>query len=192
MPSISDSDTPSYRDEHRRHDEHRIAALAGLAIVIHVIEGLLPSPIPGVKPGLANVITLLAWQCFGLRVALTVTVLRVTVGSVILGSFMGPGFWLALAGAGAALLALVALAPIRDHHLGIIGRSTAMALAHISAQLAVATMWLLPGTQLWALWAPLAAAALVTGVVTGVVAARLLRVGGCGPADLRADDTSQR
>lgn len=148
--------------------------------MIHIVEGLLPSPIPGVKPGLANVITLLAWQCFGLQVAVAVTVLRVTVGSLMLGSLFGPGFWLAASGAVAALATLAALAAVPDRHIGVIGRSSAMALAHVSAQLWLAMVWLLPGTGLLELWAPLAAAALLTGLATGLVAARLLRAGGCG------------
>ena len=39
-------------------EDHRIAWLAALAITIHVIESVLPSPLPGLKPGLANVVTI--------------------------------------------------------------------------------------------------------------------------------------
>src|SRR3569623_301247 len=44
---------------------HRIAWLAALAITIHVAEGALPSPLPGVKPGLANVVTVIAPVQYG-------------------------------------------------------------------------------------------------------------------------------
>ncbi|MFN4262742.1 MAG: Gx transporter family protein [Thioalkalivibrionaceae bacterium] len=159
--------------------ERQIIALAIVAIALHIIESALPSPIPGVKPGLANIITLLAWQCLGLRAALLITTLRIIVSSLLLGSLFGPGFWLAAAGASAALVALGALSAVPDRRLGLIGRSTAMAIAHISAQLALVSAWLLPGTPLWSLWPVLGGAALLTGVTTGLLAARLLRTTGC-------------
>ena len=40
-------------------DDHLIAGFAALAIAIHIIESAFPSPLPGVKPGLANVVTLI-------------------------------------------------------------------------------------------------------------------------------------
>ncbi|MGD9000355.1 MAG: Gx transporter family protein, partial [Granulosicoccaceae bacterium] len=36
-------------------EDQRIARLAALAIVIHVAESALPSPLPGIKPGFANI-----------------------------------------------------------------------------------------------------------------------------------------
>jgi len=58
-------------------EDARIAWLAALAIAIHVVEANLPSPLPGVKPGLANVVTLAALHWYGFRVAGWVSVLRV-------------------------------------------------------------------------------------------------------------------
>ena len=52
-----------------RREDYIVAGLAALAITIHVAESALPSPMPGVKPGLANVITLVALTMFGWRVA---------------------------------------------------------------------------------------------------------------------------
>ncbi|MGB0956764.1 MAG: Gx transporter family protein, partial [Panacagrimonas sp.] len=40
-------------------EDRLIAAFAALAIAIHVLEATFPSPVPGVKPGLANVVTLI-------------------------------------------------------------------------------------------------------------------------------------
>ena len=39
-------------------DDHRIAQLAALAIGLHMIEAVVPSPLPGIKPGIANIVTL--------------------------------------------------------------------------------------------------------------------------------------
>ncbi|MGB2833052.1 MAG: Gx transporter family protein, partial [Methylotenera sp.] len=39
-------------------EDHRIAKLAAFAIALHMIEAVIPSPLPGVKPGIANIVTL--------------------------------------------------------------------------------------------------------------------------------------
>ena len=39
-------------------EDHHIAKLAAIAIALHMVEAVIPSPIPGVKPGLANIVTL--------------------------------------------------------------------------------------------------------------------------------------
>ena len=38
--------------------DHQIANLAAIAVAISLVEFFLPSPIPGVKPGIANIIIL--------------------------------------------------------------------------------------------------------------------------------------
>src|SRR3569833_1687108 len=79
--------------------DHRIAWLAALAITIHDAEGALPSPLPGVKPGLANVVTVIALVQYGWAAAAWVALLRVVVGSILIGTFLSPTFLLRLAGA---------------------------------------------------------------------------------------------
>ena len=43
---------------------HQIAKLTALAIVLNMFEFFLPSPIYGVKPGIANIIILFAFVKF--------------------------------------------------------------------------------------------------------------------------------
>jgi riboflavin transporter FmnP len=62
-------------------EDHRIAWLAALAITIHILESALPSPVPGLKPGLANVITIAALIQFGWGTAAWVSLLRVLLSS---------------------------------------------------------------------------------------------------------------
>ncbi|HUP92276.1 MAG TPA: Gx transporter family protein, partial [Solimonas sp.] len=71
-------------------EDRLIAAYASLAIVIQVLEAGFPSPLPGVKPGLANVIVLVVLLRYGWRFAASVSVLRVLAASLLLGSFMAP------------------------------------------------------------------------------------------------------
>ena len=87
-------------------DDLRIAWLTALAVSIHLLESALPSPLPGVKPGLANVITVAVLIYFGWAMAAWISLLRVTAGSVLLGTFLSPTFVLSLSGAVASIFVL--------------------------------------------------------------------------------------
>ncbi len=71
---------------------HKTALLVSLACVLQISEALIPHPIPGLRLGLANVITLIALVTMGFRYALEITVLRALLSSFIMGTFMSPAF----------------------------------------------------------------------------------------------------
>ena len=87
-------------------DDHRIARLTAAAIAIALVESAVPSPLPGVKPGLANIITLLVLLRYDWVTAAWVTLLRVLAVSLLIGQFLAPGFVLSLGGALASLAML--------------------------------------------------------------------------------------
>ena len=66
----------------------QIAILTCIALIIHIVEAQLPPlvPIPGVKMGLANAITVLALYLLKKREAVLVVALRVVLGSIFSGS----------------------------------------------------------------------------------------------------------
>ena len=154
---------------------HLIIGLAALAAVIQVLEGAVPSPLPGVKPGLANVITLIALLRHGPRIAAGVAITRVVAASLYLGTFLSPGFFLSTMGALAALVVGVTLHRLFAGRLSAIGLAAPMAVGHMAAQLAVAWALLLPGPGLLLLAPPLLSFALAAGLATGIIADRLMR-----------------
>jgi heptaprenyl diphosphate synthase len=159
---------PSARDR-------RLARYAAAAIAASLIEAAIPSPLPGVKPGLANIVVLIVLARHGWRDAAWVSVLRVIAGSLLAGQFLAPGFFLAATGAVASLAVLGALQALSWRWLGPVGRSVAAAFAHIGGQLVLARLWLVPHDGVFNLAPVFFAAALVFGIVNGVVADRLLR-----------------
>lgn len=159
---------PSARDR-------RLARYAAAAIAASLIEAAIPSPLPGVKPGLANIVILIVLARHGWRDAAWVSVLRVIAGSLLAGQFLAPGFFLAATGALVSLAVLGALQALPWRWLGPVGRSVAAAFAHIGGQLVLARLWLVPHDGLFNLAPVFFAAALVFGIVNGVVADRLLR-----------------
>jgi heptaprenyl diphosphate synthase len=161
-----------------RHRDRLIAGFAGIAILIHLLESGIPSPIPGIKPGLANVITLVVLARYGLGMAIWVNGLRVLVSSLLVGSFLAPGFWLSAAGAGFSLAALT-LGVAWNHlmprgRLSVMGLSLLSSVAHIGGQFLLAWGWFVPHPGLLHLLPPLLTAALLLGLVTGGIARALL------------------
>ncbi|HMM54829.1 MAG TPA: Gx transporter family protein [Candidatus Desulfobacillus sp.] len=158
-------------------DDHRIARYAAAAIALSVAEAAIPLPLPGVKPGLANIITLIVLARYGWRDAVWVSLLRVVAGSLLLGQFLAPGFFLSLAGALASLAALGLAMHLPARLFGPVSQSLFAAFAHIAGQLVVARLWLVPHDGLFYLLPVFAAAALVFGLANGLAAAKLLEDG---------------
>ena len=156
-------------------EDHIVAALAALAVAIHVVEAALPTPLPGIKPGLANVIVVAALVHFGWRTAAWVSLLRVLAGSLLVGSFLTPGFLLSLAGAIASLTALALGNALPRRPLSALGLSVLAALAHMGGQYLVARWFLIPHPALANLLPLLMTAALVFGIVSGTIASAMLR-----------------
>jgi heptaprenyl diphosphate synthase len=162
-------------------DDRRIARLAALAIGLTLAEAAIPSPLPGVKPGLANIVVLLVLLQHGWRAAVWVSGLRVLAGALLFGTLFAPGFWLSAAGAVVSLAVLALARHLPSRHFGPVSLSVLAAFGHIGGQVALAGLWLLPGTALLKLLPVFATAALIFGALNGVIVARML----AAPASVR-------
>ena len=102
----------------------RIAFLTALSLILFVLEGFLPLPlpVPGAKLGLAAIITLLALYTLPMRDAALMLLLRILLASAFGGGF-APMLY-SLAG-GVASFAAMALLKARTH-LSIVGISAAV------------------------------------------------------------------
>ncbi|VAW97306.1 Heptaprenyl diphosphate synthase component I [hydrothermal vent metagenome] len=159
-------------------DDHLIAWFTALAITIHIAESALPSPLPGVKPGLANVVTLIVLCRYGWRMAVWVALLRVLIGSVLLGTFLSPTFFLSLSGALASVAALglgwAVSRAVPGWALGPLGFGLLAALAHMTGQFWAAYALFIPHPALLHLFPPLMTLAAVLGIVSGVLTRSVL------------------
>ena len=175
-------------------DDHLVATLAALAITIHIAESALPSPLPGLKPGLANVVTLLVLCRYGWRMAAWVTLLRVLVGSVLIGTFLSPTFFLSASGAIASIVVLGILyafssfrkspqesQPPSSWSIGPLGLGLAAAMAHMSGQFWMAYTLFVPHPGILTLFPVLLALASVLGIVSGLLTRTVLTRLNSGP-----------
>ena len=156
-------------------EDVRIARLAAAAVALSVAEAAIPSPLPGVKPGLANIVVLLVLYRHGLGAAAWVSALRILATSLLLGSFFTPGFFLAAAGAITSLGMLAFARRLPADWFGPVSLSVIAAFAHIAGQLLLARLVLIPHSGLLYLVPVFATAALVTGLINGLVVARLMQ-----------------
>jgi len=155
-------------------DDHRIAKLAAIAIALHMVEAVIPSPLPGVKPGIANIITLYALYKYGFTTAAWVSILRVFASSLLLGQFLSPTFALSLSGTLLSLCALWLTMHLPKKWFSSISLSIFAAFAHIAGQLIIVRLWLIPHAGVAYLIPIFAAAALIFGVINGLITAKLL------------------
>lgn len=156
-------------------DDRRIARYAAAAIALTVAEAAIPLPLPGVKPGLANIVVLLVLLRHGWREAVWVSLLRVVAGSLLVGQFLAPGFFLSLCGGVASLVVLGIAAPLVGRGFGPVTLSLVAAFAHIGGQVCLARLWLVPHDGVFYLVPVFATAALIFGIVNGLIAAALMR-----------------
>jgi heptaprenyl diphosphate synthase len=149
-----------------------LSLLLAMATALHVLEGLFPIPLPfpGVKLGLANIVTLLVLYLYDLRAGLTVAIARVLLGSLLGGTFLSPGFLLGLTGAVVSKMVMALL--VKKTGFSALGISLAGAIGHNLGQLVMAAL-LLQSQAIFFYLPFLLLAAIPTGLVTGYILQRL-------------------
>lgn len=150
-----------------------LAALTAIALTIFIAEAQIPPivPVPGVKLGLANIVTMVTMLVLDRRSALAVLSVRLILGSVFAGGVSALLF--SVVGGAAAYIVMCLLIKVFPEKLMWVV-SVLAALAHNLGQLVVA-IWV-SGTPGIAVYAPaLAAAGVITGVFTGLAATYLAR-----------------
>lgn len=157
-------------------DKRRIATLAAYAIVLHLLERMIPTPIPWLRLGLANIITLLALIIYGLRTALFISLIRVLLGSLFIGTFLGPGFILSLGGALTSTFAMAGGNLLGERVFSPMGLSLIGAYSHVLTQLFLAYLIFIRQFEaiLWV--APfLLTLGLLTGLLNGLICIKVLQ-----------------
>jgi heptaprenyl diphosphate synthase len=157
-------------------DKLRIALFAACAIGFHILERLIPSPIPWLRLGLANIITLTAIVLFGVRVAVTITLIRVFLGSLFAGTFLGPAFVLSLGSGLTSTLVMGGVYFLFNGLLSPVGISLVGALFHNLTQLGLAYFLFIRKIEAILYIAPLILfLGTITGTVNGMASALLLK-----------------
>ncbi|MGK2908060.1 MAG: Gx transporter family protein [Desulfuromonadales bacterium] len=151
-----------------------LAMFIAIAVTLHVLETLLPTPVPWLRLGLANIMTLAALYLYDGRAAWTVSLARVGVGALLLGRLFSPGFWLAAAGAIVATSAMIIAYRIAGRRLSPIGVSAIGAAGHALGQVLAASLLVIQHTAIWQMFPLFLLFTVFSGILTGWLAAGLL------------------
>lgn len=153
----------------------QMALLSAIALTIFVVEAQLPAlvPIPGIKLGLANIVTVFAVFTLGSWEAALILAVRIFLGAVFAGNF-STIFYSVAGGALAILSAIVLRRVLKKHQLWVAG--TVGAIAHSVGQMAMAV--LLTGTPGLTIYLPvMILCSIFTGTFTGLCAQVLVNRG---------------
>ena len=146
----------------------RLALLTAIALTIFLVEAQIPAlvPIPGIKLGLANIVTVFTVYALGSKDGCLVLAARIFLGAVFAGNFSTILY--SAAGGALAILVTIGLRKIlTKHQLWVAGALGAV--AHSIGQIAMAALVL--GTASVFVYLPvLLAVSLVTGLFTGLCA----------------------
>lgn len=152
-----------------------MAMLCAIALTIFMVEAQIPPlvPIPGIKMGLSNIVTVFAVFALGPAEAAAILFVRIFLGAVFAGNFST--IFYSGAGGLCAILVTIGLRKIlRKKQLWIAG--CIGAAAHSVGQMAMAV--LLTGTPSLAVYLPIMiVCSIVTGTFTGLCAQVLVNRG---------------
>ena len=152
-----------------------LGLLTAIALTIFMLEAQIPAPvpIPGMKLGLANIVTVFTVFLLGPGEGCLVLAGRIFLGAVFAGNFSTILY--SAAGGALAILATIALRRVlKENQLWVAG--CAGAAAHSVGQMAVA-VWISGTPALLAYLPILLAVSLITGLFTGLCAQFLLNRG---------------
>ncbi|MCR4876298.1 MAG: Gx transporter family protein [Clostridiales bacterium] len=151
-----------------------MAILTALALALSWIERMIPLelviPLPGVKLGLANTVTLFALYQLNLPAALLILIARCLLTALFSGNMTGLAFSLT----GGLISMLVMALARRSRHLSAYGVSVLGAAGHNCGQILVA-MILMHSLYIWGYLPYLLLIGTACGVATGAVSAGVLR-----------------
>ena len=156
-----------------------LSMLTAAALIIFIVEAQLPplAPIPGIKPGLANVITIIALARFGGKEAFTVLMLRIILGNMLVGQPIG--FMYSAAGGILCFLTMwIMWVPVKIFKDRIWVVSVFGAISHNIGQIAAAAI-ITAAWQVVGYLPILTVSAVITGLFTGFTAHFVIkRLGG--------------
>lgn len=171
-------------DRRRKDRASRVARygmLIALAFIFSYIEAMIPIPfpVPGIKLGLANLVTIVGIYTVGPAGAAVVSILRVVLAGFTFGNLFS--MWYGLSGCILSLICMILCR--RTGKMGILGVSVVGGVAHNIGQLCMAA-FLVENTAVFVYLPVLLAAGAIAGsligLLGGLVAERLEKAGARG------------
>jgi len=151
--------------------------LISLALVLSFIERFIPLnllvPVPGLKLGFANIVTMFALFYLDIPSAITITALRCVLASIIFGGMSSLIY--SLSGAFFALIIMILLKTGYKKTFSLVGISMGGAAAHNSGQIIAASL-MMKNTAVFAYLPVLLFTGIATGLITAIISMNLFYI----------------
>jgi len=150
----------------------RVGLLASLALIFSYVEAIIPyNPgIPGIKLGIANVVTVIALYKFGVKDAVAVSVIRIVIAGLLFNGLFGMLY--SLSGAALSLIGMTALK--KTGLFSVTGVSMAAGVLHNLGQLLMAAA-LIEDLRIFFYFPVLLFSGIAAGILTGMISTLVLR-----------------
>lgn len=147
--------------------------MSSLALIFSYVEAIIPfnAGIPGVKLGIANIVTVIALYKFSIKHAAIVSFIRIMVAGFLFSGLFGAIY--SLAGATFSLIGMIFLK--KTGKFSIAGVSMAGGVLHNLGQLLVAS-FLIKDLRIFFYFPILLFSGLASGIAIGIAATLIMRV----------------
>lgn len=155
---------------------NRIVALTGvfiaLALVLSYLESLIPvfAAVPGIKLGIANIVTMLAMYKLGVKPAIVISVGRIVLSGILFGNLYVIIY--SLAGGVLSICVMIILKKIRL--FSVVGVSVAGAVAHNAGQIIVA-VFLMENVNILYYLPVLIISGVIAGTMVGILTVYIIK-----------------
>ena len=150
----------------------RVGLMASLALIFSYIEAIIPyNPgIPGIKLGIANVVTVIALYKFGPKDAVAVSVIRIVIAGLLFNGLFGMLY--SLAGASLSLIGMITLK--KTGLFSVTGVSMAAGVLHNLGQLLMAAA-LIEDLRIFFYFPVLMFSGIAAGILVGIISVLVLK-----------------
>lgn len=150
--------------------EIRLSMLLSISIILNILESLIPIfNFPGIRIGLANIITLIVLYTYGSKDAIYISILRVLLVGILRTGLFSISFYFSLFG---SIFSIISMIIFKKTKLSIIGVSIVGSIMHNVGQI-IAALFLI-NTNLIYYMPILLITSIITGTIIGFISKELL------------------
>lgn len=150
--------------------EIRLAMLLSISIILNILESFIPIfNFPGIRIGLANIITLFVLYTYGFKDAIYISILRVLLVGILRTGLFSITFYFSLFG---SILSVISMGIFKKTKLSIVGISIIGAIMHNVGQIIASLIFI--NTNLIYYLPILIITSIITGTIIGLISKQLL------------------
>lgn len=150
--------------------EIRLSMLLSISIILNILESFIPIfNFPGIRIGLANIITLIVLYSYGSKDAIYISVLRVILVGILRTGLFSTTFYFSLFG---SIFSIISMIIFKKTKLSIIGVSIIGSIMHNIGQIIAALILL--NTNLMYYIPLLIITSIISGTIIGFISKELL------------------